>query len=177
MSPINLEMFSQIVRDISRDEFEKRYPHPFLLGTGPAPTAPASRRAFQTMAGFQTADPPTSEAEKDLPVHPVLKSDRNSFRNMITLGRSDNNDIVIEHPSVSKFHAYLQADPKHIRYSICDADSRYGSFVEDRKLRPSTPRNLKGGETLSFGKGARYTYFPSGDFYDYVKVLQGLGKL
>jgi len=174
-----LTTFSAVVKNLSREEFVQHHAHPFIVGQGKTSSAPTGRRAFQTMAGFQIAKEadPTSNAEKDLPVFRVTKSDRNTFGKMVTLGRIDNNDIILDHPSTSKFHAYFTPGNKDNEYTLCDADSKYGTFLDDKRLRPSLPQRLTAGATIVFGKGIKYSYFPPGDFFDFVKVLQGLRKL
>ena len=170
-----LKTYADSVRASTREEFLQNYPDAVLMGLGtPSGTG---RRAFQTMAGFQIAEELTPGRETELTVHPIVKTERNSFGHMITLGRSDNNDVVIEHPSVSKFHAFFSRGAKGNRYSISDADSRFGTFVEDHRLRPSKAQVLNSGETLAFGKGSKFGFYLPGDFYDYLKVLQGLGKI
>ncbi|MHC4601170.1 MAG: FHA domain-containing protein [Planctomycetota bacterium] len=170
-----LKTYSESVRDSTREEYVEKYPDAVLMGLGTS--SGTCRRAFQTMAGFQVAEEVAPGRETELAVHPIQKTERNSFGHMITLGRSDNNDVVIDHPSVSKFHAFFTKDAKGERYSISDADSRFGTFVEDHRLRPSKAQVLNSGETLAFGKGSKYGFYLPGDFYDYIKVLQGLGKI
>jgi hypothetical protein len=169
-----LKSFVPEMDALGREEFVRRYPHPFLLGQ--STSAPASSRAFKTMAGF-TPQQDESAGEGEQPVHFVTKSDRNTFGTMITLGRIDNNDVVIDHPSVSKFHAYFTAGSRGDRWSVCDAESRYGTFSNDRRLRPSAPQPVESGQTLAFGKGPKFSFYTPGDFFDYVQILKGLGKV
>ncbi len=172
-----LKDFAAEAENLSREDFVQKYPHPFLVGQG---ASTVSSQAFQTQAGFKAAplEDADRKAEKDLPVHRIVKSDRNTFGTMITLGRSDNNDVVLDPPSVSKFHAYFSGDPGQPgSYKVCDADSRYGTFKGEKRMRPSVPQPLKTGDTLVFGKSSPFVvYFPA-DFYDYLKVLKGLKKL
>jgi pSer/pThr/pTyr-binding forkhead associated (FHA) protein len=47
---------------------------------------------------------------------------------MIMVGRAPNNDIVLNHPSVSKVHAYfVQRD---LRWSVHDQGSTNGTFLD-----------------------------------------------
>ncbi|MHC4778055.1 MAG: FHA domain-containing protein [Planctomycetota bacterium] len=170
-----LKNYSDAARTFTREEFMEKFPDAVIMGLGSS--GQTSRRAFQTMAGFQANEEKVPGRETELSVHPVVKSGRNSFGHMITLGRSDNNDVIIDHPSVSKFHAFFTKNSSGNQYSISDADSRFGTFVEDHRLRPSKTQVLNSGETVAFGKGSKYGFYLSGDFYDYLKVLQGLGKL
>jgi pSer/pThr/pTyr-binding forkhead associated (FHA) protein len=50
----------------------------------------------------------------------------------ITLGRDESNDVVIDAPSVSDFHAEITADAQHI--SIVDLLSASGTFVNEHRI-------------------------------------------
>src|SRR5262245_52871916 len=51
----------------------------------------------------------------------------NPFAAMVTIGRASNNDVVLEDPGVSKFHAYVRASGAE--WLITDAGSLNGTFV------------------------------------------------
>ena len=50
----------------------------------------------------------------------------------LTLGRDESNDIVIDAPSVSDFHAEITADAQHI--SVVDLLSASGTFVNEHRI-------------------------------------------
>jgi hypothetical protein len=159
--------------DVPREEFARRYPFAFLVSEGSV-GAPA-QRAFKTMVGnVSSGQSPASD--KPPRVWAVVKSERNRFPHMITMGRADNNDIVLEPLSVSKFHAYFALDAKKNEYSITDAESKFGTFVADKKLHPSSPHPLASGDVVQIGKEARLTFYRSEEFYEYVKILKGMGR-
>jgi len=51
---------------------------------------------------------------------------------IVTVGRDQNNDIVIDHPSVSKLHAKIRQDEQGLYLS--DLGSTNGTFVNDDKV-------------------------------------------
>jgi len=53
----------------------------------------------------------------------------------IMLGRTSNNDIVINDASVSRFHAVLLLDEKSGGWTIGDAGSSNGTFVRGERLK------------------------------------------
>jgi pSer/pThr/pTyr-binding forkhead associated (FHA) protein len=55
---------------------------------------------------------------------------------MITVGRTRNQDIVIAHASVSKFHAMFRTRQEGItsQLELADAGSRNGTWVNDQRL-------------------------------------------
>ena len=76
--------------------------------------------------------------------HPVKKTSRNIFRKGITIGRTQNNDVVLLQASVSKFHAWIETTSG---YQLFDAASSSGTYVNAK------PAALAGeaGLLLSFG--------------------------
>jgi len=58
-----------------------------------------------------------------------------AFMDRISAGRALNNDVVLRHESVSKFHAWLEVDEERHVY-VYDAGSRNGTFVAGVRLAP-----------------------------------------
>jgi pSer/pThr/pTyr-binding forkhead associated (FHA) protein len=69
-------------------------------------------------------------------------SKQNAFGLGITLGRATNNDVVVDDPSVSRFHAYLQLDRHSHVWHLVDAESSTGTFVGGERLAPRRPAPL-----------------------------------
>jgi two-component system response regulator AtoC len=82
----------------------------------------------------RSSEPPELELvvfwRDEIQVHPLPKQGR------ISVGRSENNDVRVEHPSVSRRHAELTIGP---RLAIEDLGSANGSFVRER----IQPENLQ----------------------------------
>jgi pSer/pThr/pTyr-binding forkhead associated (FHA) protein len=57
----------------------------------------------------------------------------------VTIGREDDNDILISHPSVSSNHAQFKAEAGDFR--LVDLNSTNGSRVNDEKVNESMLRN------------------------------------
>src|SRR5262245_11951547 len=51
----------------------------------------------------------------------------------VTLGSHDGNQVVVAHPTVSRFHARLELDP--VGYLLSDLDSTNGTFVDGLRVR------------------------------------------
>ncbi len=56
---------------------------------------------------------------------PLAKKPGASFADRITIGRTPNNDVVIDDSSVSRFHAYVRRAGD--AWSVADAGSKNGS--------------------------------------------------
>ena len=72
-----------------------------------------------------------------------------SFTSRISVGRAMNNDVVLRHESISKFHAWLEADER-ARFFVYDASSRNGTWVGATRLTPKIRWPLPLGADLRF---------------------------
>lgn len=96
----------------------------------------------------------------------------NAFALGITIGRTENNDIVLSHESVSRFQAYFQQDARGKGWTLTDAGSRNGTFIADRKMDPSKAEPIASQARLRFGLVAVQFMLPE-DFFRYVDVMAG----
>jgi hypothetical protein len=70
---------------------------------------------------------PTVRDPMVLEVKKALKP-RNGFAMGVTIGRTHNNDVVIEDSTVSRFHAYFRQDPETHVWYLVDAESQNGTY-------------------------------------------------
>ena len=76
-------------------------------------------------------------------------------RNFLTLGRTPENDVVLEHPSSSRLHAVLQFSGGTTEAFVYDPGSTHGTFVNKRKLKPNVHAPVFVGDQIKFGQSAR----------------------
>lgn len=69
----------------------------------------------------------------------------------LSVGRSPDNELVIDDPSVSKRHAMLRWDDANGRCTIQDLNSTNGTFL-NASVRLRRETTLKNGDILSFGE-------------------------
>jgi hypothetical protein len=79
------------------------------------------------------------------------KSKDNVFQRRVTMGRTTNNDIVLDDASVSRFHGWLQKDDGSGKWTLTDAGSKNGTWVSSTKLQPKKPVILDNGARLRVG--------------------------
>lgn len=98
-----------------------------------APAAPPPRAATPIpMAGGGGFGPRLQTLN---PIAPIA-SEYAVLKDEVSLGRGEDNDIVIPHASVSRIHARLLK--RNGAYELTDLNSTNGSFVDDRQIRGST---------------------------------------
>lgn len=96
----------------------------------------------------------------------IEKTKDNAFRDRITIGRTANNDIVLDDSSVSRFHAWIEVQEG--AYVVVDAGSRNGSVVGGRKISAKTRVTLANATTVRIGS-LQLTYYTAQGFLDMLK--------
>src|SRR5581483_1370053 len=136
----------------TREQFVARCPFPFFVGADvlKRPTGPSQTVVHLEIDDSKTPTraPPPVEAARPL-VLPVRKV-QPVFPSMISIGRTNNNDVVVPDVQVSKVHAYVRTTEGQLE--ISDAGSRNGTWVAGERLQPKgPPRVLLSGERVRFG--------------------------
>ncbi len=103
--------------------------------------------------------------DTDKAVYRLVKAGSNAFRGMITVGRTTNNDIVIDSKAVSKFHAYFSLNPTTGACAVTDAASTNGTFVNGTKLTPRNPCSLDDADEVSFSRKLTFAHYSPGGWY------------
>jgi hypothetical protein len=134
---------------LTRTQFSSRFKCFFLCSDKP-PTRPSGPQATQLYQQESTG-PDRDVADDDglLVVAQLIKVQAH-FPSMITLGRTQNNDIVVPDKSISKFHAYFRIDKGFVE--VADAQSRNGTFLGERRLEPKQQVLLKPGDRVRFAR-------------------------
>ncbi len=96
----------------------------------------------------------------------VEKTQENVFKQRITVGRTGNNDLKLDDPSVSRFHAWLEPDAE--AWLLVDAGSRNGTWLAGRRLLARTPVRLANATALRVG-AVQLTFFTSDGFLAYLE--------
>jgi FHA domain/Integrin beta chain VWA domain len=108
----------------------------------PAARAPVTARPAPPARTVGAAAPPSSapmaahEARLSLlePIDPV-PAEYSVFKDEVTLGRGEDNDLVIPHASVSRAHARLMR--RNGIFELTDLNSTNGSYVNEQPVRGS----------------------------------------
>ncbi len=81
----------------------------------------------------------------------AAKTQRNAYAH-VAIGRSVQNDVVIDQASVSRFHADIRWSEQG--YSVRDARSRNGTQLNGAPLRASHGEPLHAGDVITFGEAS-----------------------
>jgi hypothetical protein len=102
-------------------------------------------------------------------VMPLRKgtSTTNAFVMGVTVGRTDNNDLVLNDPSVSRFHAYFMREARKNVWTLVDAESKNGTWAGPLKLEPNGSAVLQDRTRLRFGD-VEMTFLTPESFFKHV---------
>jgi pSer/pThr/pTyr-binding forkhead associated (FHA) protein len=148
--------------------FEREVGEPILWVTA-LPPDPAEPDTAQRLYTYSGAAPLPEDGEPF--VIRVRKWKENAFLRGITVGRTPNNDLVIDHRSISRFHAWLERTEEG-RWQVADAGSKNGTVLEGARLSARKPSPLLGGERLRFG-AVSATFLLPPDFLRRLRLRAG----
>ena len=103
-----------------------------------------------------------SVSDIDLEVYPLVKKPGASFPDRITLGRTANNDVVVNDHSVSRLHAYVRAHGG--AWVVADAGSKNGSWLRGETLEPRRERPMTSRTVLRIGD-VDLTFYVAADLF------------
>ncbi|MEW5851119.1 MAG: FHA domain-containing protein [Myxococcota bacterium] len=157
--PETLEDLLRKADRLGKEAFCARYPHPFMVRLDErGGVDEPSPWAFSTMASKLDVPrvPPAGPMAK---AFELLKSSGKGGRDMISLGRTNNNDVVIPEMSVSKFHAFFKVAGDR-NWQLVDAGSSNGTRVNGQKLAAKAPTPVQSGDTVVLGDVAFLFLWP-----------------
>lgn len=140
----------------SEELFVETYPFPFLV------VLPAE--LWET-TGYRTIDRSSGRASDVVRTAPLTKrTGSNAFSSMITIGRTENNDVILKAPGVSKFHAFVSAMGSS--YTLTDGGSTFGTWVNSVRLESRVASDpLRCGDEIRLGESVRLTFYTSAGLY------------
>ena len=153
---------------VSRKVFVQAHAYPFLVSDGAIERAqkPGKTVSFDLLASTGPGTPSADREKRGTLMLLAVRKVIGTFPNMITLGRTSNNDIVVPDVSISKFHAWFQRLGD--RVEVGDAGSKNGTAVNGETLPPRGARVvLKPGDRIRFAR-VEVTFLDAGGAWDAV---------
>jgi hypothetical protein len=133
---------------VGRIEFGLRYPNPFLLFRMPSPGGRSNSRD-RTLSPDEFDELGTPGLGTTL-IAPARDGNRGEFASVVSIGRTEDNDIVIRHPCISRFQAYLTFEGD--RMTVTDGGSLNGTQVEGERLPANVQMEVRSGTRMTFGR-------------------------
>jgi hypothetical protein len=119
---------------------------------------------YRTVSGVT----PTSFGGGEPMVFLLTKTRDNAFQRRVTVGRTSNNDLPVEDPSVSRFHAWFQREDDEAHWYVVDAGSKNGTKVNGKVLEKKKPHQLANGTRIRIGH-VDLSFF---DSHGFLKMLK-----
>ncbi len=122
------------------------WPRP-LAGRCASPPHPlARRRAGAPLEGTRVVE----RAPKHLAmlVNKTRPDQKHDLKGTMNVGRAPDNQIVVDHPTISRHHAWVKEDGGE--FTVFDIGSANGTFVNDERIE--APRQLQNGDIIRFGE-------------------------
>jgi hypothetical protein len=168
--------YVQLALASSRRGFVTSLPYVFIISdgtlarvSGPQRTVPVEKADL-----ISTQDHPSSDKQgrsfMALPLRKVI----DTFPNMISLGRTANNDLVVPDVSISKFHAFFRdlGEQRGPRFDLTDAGSKNGTWVSGVPVPPrGAAVPIKLGDRLRFGR-IEFTVVDAGACWDTIDRMR-----
>jgi hypothetical protein len=82
----------------------------------------------------------------------LRKQKENAFPRGVTVGRTRNNDLVLDHSSISRFHGWFEWNKEKRQWRLVDAGSKNGTYLEGVRLAAKQPVDLPEEVRLGFGQ-------------------------
>jgi hypothetical protein len=170
-----VEDYADDVRNLSPQAFVYRHGDAFLVHHGAVADLRPPPRAQPTLSEItnvkSTPLAPRASLSSGFLVFEVRSSGRCPFPNMISVGRTRNNDIVIADISVSKFHAFFTRG-RDGRLLIQDGGSRNGTWLSGIAVpgREARPMPVSSFSELRFGS-VELSFLLTPDFCKFVTRL------
>ncbi len=121
--------------------------------------------------GFVDSTEANTRLRRPTPVEPLVLELRKRTSGVaeITVGRSPDNDIVIEEATVSRTHALFRREPHTGMWHVVDAESHNGTFLAGVIIVPGRPMPLFERASLRFG-GVEVAFLQASAFEQYARA-------
>jgi pSer/pThr/pTyr-binding forkhead associated (FHA) protein len=100
----------------------------------------------------------------------LVKSERNPFGNIISVGRAATNDVCVDHTSISKVHAVLTCVGD--RWKISDRKAKNGLYVNRVSVDPGATVPVEDGALIGFGTEIEGTFHTPRGLFAFIELLR-----
>ena len=111
--------------------------------------------------------------QRRLEIYPLIKKPSASFPDMITVGRTPNNDIVLKDATVSRLHVFFRH--RGATWHVADGGSKNGTFLDGAPLSPRRERVVESGQVVKVGD-LELTFYTAEELYKMLSLVTGRGQ-
>jgi hypothetical protein len=172
-----LEAYFEDSRRLGAEDFGRQHGDAFLVHHGPVGQfePPGDLKSTMKVEAAVTGDAIPFNPRKDFAVFPVRHTVAGAAdEDLIWVGRSEENDVVVPDDSVSAVHAFLRHGEGD-QLLLQDMNSMNGTFVGNEAVAPQgmgEPVELESGARVRFGS-VKLTFLKTAEFLNLVTQLRG----
>jgi hypothetical protein len=111
--------------------------------------------------------------QRRLEIYPLIKKPSASFPDMITIGRTPNNDVVLKDSTVSRLHVFFRH--RGATWQIADGGSKNGTFLDGKPLAPRRELGVESGQLVKIGD-IELTFYTAEELYKMLALVTGHGQ-
>ncbi|MCO5167797.1 MAG: FHA domain-containing protein [Planctomycetes bacterium] len=153
--------------------FALAYPHTALtlrVPTGGAAPAPAKQVSLNDTLDDEGVAALLGDPLDRTHVAFLVKSERNPFGNIISVGRAATNDVCIEHSSISKVHAVFTC--VGASWKVSDRKAKNGLYVNRVQLDPGASAALEDGALIALGTQVEGTFHTPKGLWGFLELVR-----
>jgi hypothetical protein len=153
-------------RTYDRDTFLRKTPQPFLVEVSGTERTRGGTAQFGTMVAYRADLGGSSSHDQEIDpscrIFPLAKRGT-VFPDKITVGRSSNNDVVLNDLTISKLQGYFTLERGEFFFT--DADSKNGCTLDSKRLMPLRKTLCPDSALIGFGPKLRFRFMTAELFY------------
>ncbi|MHC4599553.1 MAG: FHA domain-containing protein [Planctomycetota bacterium] len=173
--PKNLSEFRQEFGRMPRAAFLARFYDPFLLVSMSVPVSgPGSLQDEEQKSPSKSTIADLKQRKTTVvitKVMPLVQRNTGESEGTLTVGRAEDNDVVVPHRCVSRHHAALEVDVSSDAFTVSDVGSSYGSVVDGEPLTKGVKKTIQSGSTVVLGQVVQCVLLTPEHLYNYLRTL------
>ena len=163
-----VEEYVDAARKMEREAFCQHVGVSVLVAVTPetGPTLQSNPTKIKTVEEIEAAHFQKQNLDPSAMVLEIRPA-QEAAKGRVSLGRSEDNDLVLQDDTVSSHHAIFTSE--NGQTAVEDQRSTNGSLINSGLLPPGWPIGLKDGDVVSFGDTS-LAFFTSGGFYEALQT-------
>ena len=173
VSVYKLSELNSTCSTLTVEQFRKCFAAPFFIHEETESTIDYSGPQTMNMAYMPTQV--EHRAAELWTVYEIKKAEGN-LRPAISIGRTEDNDVVLPDPSVPKLHAFLTLRPGQSKLQITDVGSKNGTYLRGEPLAPQSSVEIPSGAIITLGR-IPLRFISVDEMFLYLKSLRDENRL